>query len=335
MNEVNEVETVEATIVDKGGTPPVQPQPEAQDGFSGKPGDLQKDLALLASQQQPQQDAQTQEVQPEPAPVAQEPAQPATATETPVPDKFKNPDGTVNLDRVAKSKEAAIAEYQRIERELRQKQNELARVGQAPAQQQPPQTQPQPVMPVQLTPFERQAAIDILTDAQALGIQMTEAQAILQARADIRMAEAKHRTDLSITEDIRQRLESQEREKELSAIAEVDSWVFSPEGMRTLAEIRQSRPHVNAAREPWKAAYREHLADEAMKQRVGGKVQNPNPTAPAAKAPPTPVGVAPRAVVKPNTPDMTAMTADQITEYVKTLDPKAEAAFWKARGLRF
>lgn len=328
MDQVDSVETVEATLVDKGGTPPVPQTPQVNDGFSGAPGDLQKDLALLAGTQEAPKDS----------PVTPEPEQPAqeahgTAPETPVPDKFKNPDGTLNDEKLAKSKAAALAEYHKIEAELRKAQNERAQLRNQP---QPPT---QPVQdPVQLTALERGMAEDLIREAAAFGQQMPEWQAIAQARVIARGLEAKHAAEISVTEEIKQKFEDQERERQLTSIAEHDAWVFSPEGIKTLHEIRQSYPHVNQSKEPWQAAYDQHLANEVKKQRLSGMVQTPTPKAPTAKAPAPPVGAAPRAVVQPSMPDFSGMPSDQITAYAKSLgDDKAEDAFWakvfQQRGL--
>lgn len=329
-----EIETVEVTpdakgnvsvAVPEGMTPP----PAAPAELSFKAGDLQSDLAKIAAESgavQPDKFAQQNPpVATEPV-AAVEPEQPATAPATPVPDKFKNPDGTVNEEKVAKSTlnaEQALAQYAEVEKKLRQKQNEVAALKNSPAPAQQPQVQN-----FNLTPFERQAAIDILNDAQALGIQITEQQAILQARSDIRMAEAKHRADLSVTADLRERIDLQDRNAELKAIAKSDPWVFSPEGIAKLESIRTTRNTPT-----WTAAYREHLADEAIQQRLSGQVENPTPTARTAKAPPTPVNAAQRVVVKPSEPVL--QSKEQVDAYVSTLTPAQEKEFWAKKGLRF
>ena len=322
-----QVESAEVSVTKDGavsipvpeGFTPTPPAAEAP-AFTGQPGNIMSDLAALAAEKAPT----------ETKPVTQEPEQPAataTAPETPVPDKFRNPDGTLNEERLAKSKAAALAEYHRIERELKQAQNQLHQVKTQPAAP-PVQT------PTQLTPLERSMAEDLIREAAAFGQQLPEWQAIAQARVMARGLEAKHSADLAVTEDVRTRLDDYEREKQLSAIADVDPWVFSPEGIKTLTEVRRSYPHVNAAKEPWQAAYDQHLANEAKKLRLSGQVQTPTPSARTVKAPPTPVQAAPRAVVKPVEPDMSNWSKDQINAYVDGLSPKEQQAFYAKRGLR-
>lgn len=330
MDTVETVETVEATIVDKGGTSPVPPSAPVVDGFSGKPSDLQKDLALLAGQTQTQEVPKAEPVTPEP----EQPAATATAPETPVPDKFKNPDGSPNTEKIEKSTlhaQAAYEKYADIERQLRQKQADVSKLQSVQPQAQPPQ------VPVNfpLTPLELGMAQDLINEAAAQGLQLDQRLAVAQAKVMARGLEAKHAAELNVTESLRQRMEDQDRQRELESIAENDAWVLSPEGIETLGKIRQSRPHVNVSKTPWMAAYREHLADQVLSQRLGGTVQTPNPKAPVAKAPPTPIGAAPRAVVQTTAPNVNSMTTEQVTAYVKTLTSEQEKAFWAGRGLKF
>jgi len=300
--------------------------------FSGKPGDIMQDLAVLARERTIRNAPPA--VVPEPV-KAVEPEQPATAPVTPVPDKFKNPDGTVNEEKVAKSThsaEEALQKYAEIERNLRQKQNEVAALRQ-PAQTQPPAN----TIPVNvpLSPLAHAMAQDLINEAAAQGLTLDPRLAVAQARVMEKGLDAKHSAELSVTQDIRQRLEDQERRRELEAIKDQDPWVISPEGIETLAKIRESRPHVNASKTPWTAAYREFLADQVMSQRLNGTVQNPTPKAVTAKAPPTPVNAAQRVVVKPTAPALESMNSDQINAYAASLGPKAEAEFWRSRGLHF
>jgi len=319
-----EIQTVEVTPDAKGGVSVDVPEgmaatPAAPAELSFAPGDLQADLARIAE------------------PVkAVEPEQPATAPATPVPAKFKNPDGSVNEAAVAKSThnaEEALARYAEIERALRQKQNEVAAL-KNPAAVQAPQA-PQVPVNLPLSPLELSMAQDLLNEAAALGFQMPQAQAIAQARVMARGLEAKHAAELNVVQDIRQRMEIQDRRTELEKIAENDPWVLSPEGVETLSKIRESRSHVNASPTPWTAAYREHLADQVMQSRLTGQVPTPTPTAKTAKAPPTPVNAAPRVVVKPAEPDMRGWSSAQINAYVESLPPKEQDAFFTKRGLKF
>lgn len=338
---VLEVSTVEASvegnqatvsIPNQGESAPPTPMPE----FSGAPGDLQKDLALLAKQQNPQPPVV------EEAPVVEpqtEPEQSATTPATPVPDKFKNPDGTVNLEKVEKSTlsaKEALDRYRQIEREMRQQQNKVHSLG-LPSQPQPaqPSTTQIPVNQP-LSPLEQAMAQDMINTAAELGQQMPQAYAIAQARVIARGFEAKHAAELSVTESIRQELDDEKRDRELSDIAKHDQWVLSPEGIATLADIRQRYPHVNAAKNAWTAAYDQALAERVKKERQAGQVQTPNPTAKTAnRLPPTPVNAAPRVVVKPSEPNMSNWSTEQINNYVDGLPKKDQAAFWAKRGLKF
>src|SRR3972149_7047762 len=123
-----------AVAVPEGFTPPAAPQATA---FTGQPGNLMSDLAALAAEQQP---APVTPPQQEPPQEPEQPKTSATAPATPIPAKFQNPDGTLNEDRLAKSKEAALAEYRKIEADLRKAQNQRAQIIQ-PAAHPAPQIQ--------------------------------------------------------------------------------------------------------------------------------------------------------------------------------------------------
>lgn len=317
--------------VDSSGT--AVAEPKAQE-FSGKPGDIMADLALL----QKEQDGQTvPEVQAEVEPqIEAQPAQPdtkGTATAT-VPDKFKAADGSLDTAKLEKSTvdaEAALAKYAAKEKELRQKMNEVNNLS-----RQTIQPNVAPVAPmanqVPLTAFEIQVANDLITEAAAYGYQMPQGQAIAQARVQVKMAEARHSAEASLTENLRIKLEDQDRRTELNAIAQYDQSVLSPEGFEALSRIRESKPWINQSPTPWTEAYSYYLAEQTRKSRQQGTVL-PTPTGLTAKAPPTPVSPAPIAVVQPKGPDLRSEEA--ISAHVRGLTPEAEKAFWKSQGLRF
>lgn len=323
-------DSVETVTLEVGSKPSVIAPPPAADNpvFTGAPGNFHADLAALQAELNPQI------VPPTPELKVIEPGQP-TAPATPVPEKFQNQDGTANVENIEKSTvnaEQAYAKYAEIERQLRQKQNEVAALQKgAPI---PVVPNAQPVQDLNLSPLEIQMAQDMINEAARLGQQLPQWQAIASARVMAKGLEAKYNAESNRLEQIGQKIEDQERRRELEKIAEVDPWVISPDGFEALSKIRQSRPHVNSADQPWTAAYREHLADQVMNQRLLGKVQ-PNPTGLTAKAPPTPVGPAPRVSVQPTAPDINSMSQDAITELVSGMTPAQETAFWTSRGLKF
>ena len=303
--------------------------------FSGAPSDIMADLALLKAEQG---GSAVPEVQAEvPPAIETQPAKPeikATAAAT-VPEKFKAGDGSLDTAKLEKSTvdaEAALARYAAKEKELRQKMNEVNNLS-----RQTIHPNIAPVIPavnaVPLTPFEIQVANDLINEAAAYGYQMPQGQAIAQARVQVKMAEARHAAEASLTESLRVKLEDQDRRTELEAIAKYDQSVLSPEGFEALSKIRESKPWINQSPTPWTEAYSYYLAEQTRKARQQGTVL-PTPTGLTAKAPPTPVSPAPRAVVQSQGPNLGS--EEDIMAYVKSLnDPKKEAAFWKSKGLRF
>lgn len=303
--------------------------------FTGEPGNLMADLAALAAEKTAAVVAPPPPfIEPTPVPKP-ETTIPAMAPATEVPAKFKNEDGTVSLEKIEKSTvnaEEAYKKYAEIERNLRQKQNEVAALNKtAPA----PQSQVPPIAPnTPLSPLERDMAQAIFNDAQALGQPISEIAAIVQARSQIRIADIQYQASLGVTEQLRDRFEAQDRRTELEKIAEHDAWVISPEGVEALGKIRASYPHVNQSETPWTAAYDQHLANQVKQQRLAGQVTTPTPTAKTARPPATPVQAAPRVVVKPSEPNMSGWNSSQISAYVASLPAAEQDAFYAKRGIR-
>ena len=294
-------------------------------GFTGERGNFTADMAALKAELEPSPVVpvvQTETIQPATT-------ETATAPETVVPDKFKAADGSLDASKVEKSTvdaEAALAKYTALEKVLRQKMNDANRLSK---QTITPDVAPSPAVANQgqLTAFETQVANDIFSQGG-----FTEQQAISLARVQVKMTEARYNAEASLTETLRAKLEDQERRSELEVIAKYDQSVLTPEGFEALSKIRESKPWINQSPKPWTEAYDYYLADQTKKQRQTGTVL-PTPTGLTAKAPPTPVGPAPRAVVQTNALDMTSQAS--IDAHVKGLSHEAEAAFWKSKGLRF
>lgn len=305
--------------------------------FTGKPGNIMNDLAALAREQAVVEAPAAPQAQVTPQPEITAPVTTETAPPVTVPDKFKAPDGsldTAKLDKSTVHVEDALAKYAEKERELRQKMNEVNRLSRQTAPT--PQAQPAQAIPVpaNLTPFEIQVANDLINEAAAVGYQMPQGQAIAQARVLVKMSEAKANHEAGLTETLRIKLEDQDRRRELEAIAKYDESVLSPEGFEALSKIRESKPWINQSPTPWTEAYQYHLAQRTQDARAQGTVQ-PNPTGLTAKAPPTPVGPAPRVVVQPTAPDVNAMSQEQLDAYLASLNPAQTKAFWASRGLRW
>ena len=267
-------------------------------------GNTQADLAAVAKELGVTVDASGRVVEAQPAqPAAEATPQPnptpapAQTPAEPVPAKFQNADGSVNVEKLQKSEanlDEAIARYRAKEKEFQTVQNRVNNPPPAP-QYQPPQPQ--------LTPFEIQVAQDILNDARALGVNMDQATAVLQARSQIRLQEARLGAEVSATAELRQKVEDNERSRELQGLIEKDQWLLSDEAMNVLWKVRQDNPWLNKAPEPWKAAYLLHKGSTGHTQQV----QTPTPQGTTAKAPPAPVGPVARVQKTVNLGDTNAL----------------------------
>lgn len=316
--------------------------------FSGKWEDMAKDMASIAQEMSPQeQPAQPDNGQPNPAvvtnPEVKSPAavvpQAQTANNQPpapqaedVPEKFRDANGKLDQEKLIKS-------YFEAEKALKRAQN-AAQTPAAPQVAQPVQSQPQsqPVAtPQGLTPFEARVAQDLLNEAAALGYQMPQAQAIAQARIQIRLLDAKHQADTAATfaevAQFRETLAQQAQRTELESLAKNPdtNWVLTPKGQSDLMKVREENPWINASPTPWASAAYHLLGQRRISEKSsGGLVNMPNPTGAQNAAPPLPVTPTPPASnpIQLNTPQ-------QIEAHVKTLTPQQEAEFWRKAGMKW
>lgn len=221
----------------------------------------------------------------------QEPARPQAAPEQPqvtsdkpaetveVPQKFQNPDGTPNVDKIDKSTMSLterIAKFKALEREHSQLQNKANN----------PPAAPQPVVPqtnAQLSPLEYQMAQDLLNEAAAQGVALDQRLAIAQARVMARGLEAKHAAERSITEDLRREVNEQRMTAELSDLLEADPSLATPEAANRVIAIKAEQGFKT-----YREAVVHYFGEQALAQRTG-QVRTPTPTGQTAKAPPTPV----------------------------------------------
>ena len=316
-----------------GGAEEVAPAPK--DEFSGNWNDLSKDLALIAKEQgapvldtqEPSPSLAAPVVEPEQPPALQgqppAPVTPEQVTQEPeVPEKFRGADGKLDQEKVLKSYRAAERELHRLQNE---KQNVTAPQSQA-------QVQPQAQAPVNpgVLPLELEIANDLMAQGieakAASAIARTQAKAMLTVHEDaLRQAQAQYA-------DLKMQHAEKLRADELEAIAKRDPWVMSPQGFETLNRIRQERPWVNQSPEPWREAYRQHLADKAMSQVPGGQVNMPTPSLKAPTAPIAPVVAASRVI---GTPQVALNSPQDVLNHVKTLSPEQETEFWKKAGYKW
>lgn len=304
-----------ADPIGHGGAPPTR-----GDGFSGKPADLAKDLALLAKQQ----GIVTVPVAPE-TPAPAQPAQPQAAATpeppvAPAPEKFLNPDGTVNPEKVEKSLvnvEKALETYRQKEVELRRLQNDVHRMTVAPSVPKP--LSPQPEVPQDL---EALINADLAANPNNAGRVLAKWAGAIQESAVQRA--------LGGVESLKEQVEAQELRREMEAMGKVDSWLLTEEGPRELFRIRQENPHLNQARHPWREAYKTYLGEQQMKQRLGSAVPMPTPkgtTAPVAPAVPTNRASSPPQVT------LAGLSKDQLDAHLAGKSVADQDAFFRAAGL--
>lgn len=171
---------------------------------------------------------------PAPAPVVAPPAPaPAPAPSAFVPEKFANPDGSLNTDKLEKST-ISLDAYLAKEREL-------SALKAQPFQQQQPQYQqpmPQPQYQSQFVPIEQQVNDGMRQDPGLTALNLARAAvAQSQAYSDAQLREVRSR-------------------QELMEMGQNDPAVFTADGLAKLTAIRQANPWLDAAPNPWFAAYK-------------------------------------------------------------------------------
>lgn len=323
-------------VVDNG-------RPEDLTGFSGEPGNLQKDLEVLAKKmgiEAPRAEAEPTveikqtvelpiETEPEKAEAqADQPAKAETVTqETKVPDKFKNADGTVSEEKLQKSLvnvESALERYRQKEIELQRKINQVNKLQTSVPQAQ--QAQAQEKTEAQSEPmsdFEKQINEDLAKHQNNPGKVLVK---LFEAARQAGKQDA-----LQEVQELRMETELSKRQRELEAIGQHDPFVLTEEGFNTLSKIREEKPWLNSSPRPWEAAYREHLADQAWKQRTNQQVKTQTPK--AVTAPPAPVTAVDRS--SKTTINLAGMTKDQIREALMGQSPEKQAKVFQSLGFKW
>lgn len=296
-------------------------------------GDTMKDLAAIAKEQGisgvtdirgdgkivSQATAQPVPSQPQaveqPAQTVQQPAQ--TQVPENVPDKFKGPDGQVDVSKVEKAEkniDAMIARYKAKEREASQLGNRVNNPAPAvPQQVQVPQTQHQSM----LTPLEIQMAQDLMAEAAAYGGKLDQGQAIAMARVQSRALAARYQADLEATETLRRRVEDAERTRELQSLIDGDPELASEGMVDKLWQTRQDNPWLNNSPEPWKAAYIHYRGSNP--QGRGNQVSTPTPK--GQTVPPVPVSPVSRVQPTVDVKNPQALSNEQLIAEIKKIHP--------------
>jgi len=313
------------------------------EGFTGEVGNANADLALLQEQLEGKTSGEAvvepvvepSEVPPTPVPsdstphpetVQSEPESkpqtvegevlsPPEATEV-VPDKFKNPDGTVNEAKVQMSTAHALARFNQIEAAMHKSQSDANQAGVVVPKGVPVQAE---VDPANYADPAFSAQLDTDIAKYGLGAVMAKmADAVSQRAAK----EARDATLADVSE-IRQEHTKNKQRREIENIVS-DPFFATGEGIEALHEIKKSDSKMT-----WGQARDQYYINWAKEQRAGQGVK-PNPTGVAVRptgAPVTPP-VVPKPAVKVNEQDPVALE-----KYLATLDTKAQNAYWASKGL--
>lgn len=310
--------------------PEVTPAPVAS-GLSFDPANFQADMAKLAAskgvnldgtavvvEEKPVITPPTQPEQPvEQAPVT--PAVEATKVDVVVPDKFKNPDGSVNVDNLAKSTqnvEEAIANYLIKEKELKRKMNEVRAQENAYINPIPAPNAPAPTIPVN-TNFAAQLEADVARDGfgvvAAKLFTAAQQSAVEQLQGEINALKGVNAENTT--------------KSQIQAIGKNDPWVYTAEGVDTLNRVLTEQPYLMTAEDPYKAAYLFYNGQKSVASKSNSQVLTPTPQArPSA---PIPTG---QAVNKTSAPVIKLDTKQDIDNHLKTLTPAQKSEFFKKLG---
>lgn len=269
--------------------------------------------ALEAQQvQQAEPKTGTESVPSEPVkaePVAQPPVEAAKVEPKPepvaIPEKFAKPDGTVNQEALEKSTfdaAQALEKYRALERELKQKINA---VNQAKRGFQLPNdiaTQPQ-AQPQHPPTFEE--AVEASVKTKGLGATLAELTRIA--------AEDARQKALAEVQELREEAAWNRRERDLNSALSKRPEFARAEKIEELAKRIEASPFLQNAPNPWLAAMKDYLGDQALNSTVQSQVMNPNPKGPTAQ--PAPVGP----VTVPQVPTAPKLTPDNVRQVVKDM----------------
>lgn len=314
-----------------GNTPSVA---KPAGNLSFKPENFAADMAKLAAEmgvkiEGKEEPKQENTVLPEtpidpPTPPAQPDIQAAVTNEATksveVPDKFKNPDGTVNVAQIEKSTanaEEALAKYLEKEKELKRKINEVK--AKENAYINPPATiAPPPDIHVNTT-FAEQLEADLAKDGA--GVVLVKLFTAAQEAA-----EEKVRGEISGLKTI---VSENATTQQVKSIGKKDPWVFTTEGIETLTKILDEQPYMQKAVDPYKAAYLHHKGMQSVVSQSSPQVLTPNPVArPSA---PVPTGQA-ASQTQTNPESMfDKLNSDQKLEFIKRL-PSSEQEKWYVKA---
>lgn len=299
--------------------------PDAQlEGLSFQKGNIMADLAKIAAESgqspvipSPAEPRATEAPMP-PAPVIEaatptpEPAKTEVQPQQ-VPQKFLDKDGNPDVTKIEKATVAAMTEtmavseamkqYREAESAMRKAHSERQALAQPASPQ--PQAQPQaPAIPdiSMLTP---QAILEELqlqgwkegdpaSQARANAIVMLKMSQIAQ-NAAYQRARMESQGEV---ERVRDTVESDQRQKEIQTIRERDPWVFTPDGIKTLTDIRKANGYGT-----WRQAYIHYLGEKQFE--ASGPQVNPTPMARTAQPPVAPVEAVSRVVSHSPSIDLT------------------------------
>lgn len=303
-----QIESVGTTSVPAATSPNIEPD--------FKPGNFMADIAKMAAKEAAAA-APVPTPKEEVAPVQPEITATAPVIAPEVPEKFRGADGLLDAAKVEKSTadaQAALEKYLAMEKTLRQTMNNVSGLKNAA---------PSVMAPAEVIAPPSSFAAQLEADMAKYG-----AGAVLERLFEAAKETAKNEVLGDVRADREERLERKSRE-ELSEIAKHDQGVLTPEGLEALARIRAERPWIEKANNPTSEAYKIYLADSVMKARQQGTVL-PTPKGLTAQPKATPVGPAPRTVVKSAEPVLETM--EQIEAHLKGMDTAQKAAFYASKG---
>lgn len=287
--------------------------PTADAGLSLTNDSFAEDMAKLEAQAKAANTATetptptTPEQPVEQAPVTQE------ATKVDVPDKFKTPEGNIDVAKVEKSlmsAEETLAKYLEKEKELKRKMNDTRK-----AEITAPNMDGIQVSPEFAASFEK--------DVQTMGLG---AAVIRLQTATLKAAEeAAYTRAMKDIEGIKEVAANQTTKQQIAEIAKSDPWVYSENGLNTLTAILNNQPYLWQANDPYKAAYLFHKGSVAS--QTNPQVLTPNPLVrPSA---PVPTG---HAAVTSNNPTVKLDSREAIDTHLKKLTPAQQSEFFKKMG---
>jgi len=235
-----------------------------------------------------------------------------------VPDKFKDKDGNLDIEKVEKSTvdaQTALTKYTEMVAAMNKKRHEAHLAGLQSKTGTTPQ-EPTPSPEQNFDAVAKQIEDELRKNGTGRGLANILSTALENNYQ-------RGRADLSALQEAQS---SRDRKETLDSIAASDPWVFQPEGQAAIAKTLEQNPWLENSPDPIQAAY---LHYRGLNPLATSSVSPLNPTTPTA--PSTPAGGVRN--TQQEKPTFDVDKPNELTPALDRMSPEEEDKFWASQNL--